>query len=94
MGLFVSTNMTAKEILAAIVSGKIQVRSVADCAESEFHLCSDKATGLKGEQQAACSECAGPLFFTQNFPPEGPQPRKICLQCALSLARGECSLSA
>ncbi len=86
--------MNWEDILADIASGKIKVQSVEECAKAEVHLCSDKPTGLKGEQEATCSECGRPLFFTDTFPKDGPQPRKVCMKCALDIATGAQSFDA
>lgn len=83
-----------KALRDALARDGIKLKSLEECAKAELHLCSDKPFGLKGEQQAACSECGRTIFFTQSFPPEGPQPRKVCIPCALTLGRGEKSFGA
>ena len=86
--------MKPEDILSAIADGTIKVKSLEECAKAELHVCSGEATGIKGEQESTCSECERPVFFCQSFPADGQQPRKVCVQCALTLARGEDSLSA
>ena len=78
--------MKPEDILAAVADGTIKVKSLEECAKSD--LCSDHPTGLKGEQQADCSECGKPIFFTTVFPSD-KAPRKVCVACALTIARGE-----
>lgn len=85
--------MKPEDVLKAIADGTIKVRSLEECAKSDVHVCSSHRTGLKGEQEAACSDCGKPIFFTTVFP-EGKQPRKICIPCAMGLARGEQSVTA
>lgn len=86
--------MKPKDIIDAIASGKIKVRSVEECAKSELHVCAPHQTGIKGEQETVCSECGCQIFFTNTFPKDGPQPRKVCLKCALDLATGTQSFDA
>lgn len=85
--------MTPKEILSKIADGTIKVGSVEECAKSDVHLCSSTPTGLKNEQQGVCSECGKPVWFTNVFPGD-KVPRKICVTCALTIARGEQEFSA
>ncbi len=85
--------MTPQQFRKMIKAMGIKVLSLEECAKSDFHVCSDRPNPALREQESVCSECGKPIFFTQVFPP-GPQPRKVCPQCAEGLARGEKDLSA
>ena len=80
--------MTPKQVRDAVADGTIKVKTLEECARADIHLCSNNRTGLKGEQEDVCSECRRPVFFTTIFP-AGKQPRKVCVQCALAVTRGE-----
>lgn len=83
-----------RKILRSIADGTIKVKSVEECAKAEIHLCSNHQNPELKEYEGVCSECGCKVWFTQLFPPDGPQPRKICLDCAVNTMRGENSFGA
>ena len=86
--------MTQKQWKAVVKELSLSVRSLEECARSDFHLCSTKRNPQLKEYESVCAECGRPIFFTQLFPKNGPQPKKVCPECALKLARGETGFSA
>jgi len=85
--------MTPEQILAALKKHNIQVKSVEECAKAEWHVCADHLV-FKTDTEDKCFLCSKPIWYSNKFPEGGPQPRRICIECALAHARGEDSFGA
>jgi len=83
--------MTPKEILDFIK--KVKTKSVEECAKADLHLCVDHRMD-ETDGEGKCFFCGKPIFFKDKFPEGGPQPKKVCVNCALEHARGEQSFDA
>lgn len=78
---------------AFLKKNNIQVKSLEECAKSEVHVCIDRRV-LPDDEEGKCFMCGKAVFFHDKFPADGPQPKKICLECLPAFSRGEQSFDA
>jgi hypothetical protein len=78
----------AAQIADTIKKYNINVASVEECAKCDWHLCVDERMD-PSDGEGKCFACGKPVFFHNKFPEGGPQPKKICIQCALEKSKGE-----
>ena len=80
-------------IMETIRKHNIKVQSIEECAKSDWHLCSGRRMN-DDDEEGKCFLCNTPVFAHDKFPADGPQPKKICIKCALEHASGEQSFDA
>jgi len=80
--------MNRKQIAETLKKHNIKVLSVEECAKCDWHLCVDHRMA-ETDAEGKCFVCGKPVFFKDKFPEGGPQPKKICIQCAVDYSRGE-----
>lgn len=84
---------TPEQIKATLKKFNITVESLKECAKSDVHVCSDRRV-LDSDGEGKCCECGRPVFFHDKFPEDGPQPKKICMDCLPAFVAGEKSFGA